>query len=432
MSEEDPIAANGVVGAGGAGFPAAVKLSGHAGTFIVNAAECEPLMHKDAELIVHRRDELMEGLKTAMDRTGAKEGVIGIKEKHREVIDSLRGCLPPRVRLHPLSDTYPAGDEFLLVRDVTGRIVPPGGLPLHVGAIVSNVETLVNVGTGKPVTAKFLTVAGAVMNPVTLSVPVGTSVADCIKAAGGAAVADYLVLVGGVMMGRPVTGPEEPVVKTTGGLVVLPVDHPLARRHARTAAQAKRIGRSACDQCSFCTELCPRYLLGHPIAPHVAMRALGFAVPEAGMVDGVLYCSECNLCSLFSCPEGLDPRQECVAGKIAAREKGLKWAGDPAALRPHGLFEHRRVPVKRLMTRLGLARFADKGPLIREPLKISRVVIPLKQHAGVPAEALVRVGQQVASGETIGRIPAGKIGGHVHASISGRVTAVNGAVTIEA
>jgi Na+-translocating ferredoxin:NAD+ oxidoreductase RnfC subunit len=409
-----------------------VKLSGKAETFIVNAAECEPLLHKDRELIVHRRDLLWEGLKTAMGRVGAKEAVIGIKEKHREVIESLQDNLPPHVRIQPLSDTYPAGDEFLLVYDVTGKVVPPGGLPLHIGVVVSNVETLVNIGKGRPVVTKFLTVAGAVLNPVTLEVPIGTPLGMCIQAAGGAAVPDYLVLVGGVMMGRPATGPDEPVTKTTGGYVVLPADHPVARRHTRSPDHVRRIGRSACDQCSFCTELCPRYLLGHPIEPHAAMRALGFAIPGSGPVEGALYCSECNLCSLFSCPEGLDPKQVCVTEKTAARLKGIKWAGDPAALKPHGLFAHRRIPMKRLMNRLGLAKFTNKGPLGMDPLKPSRVVIPLKQHAGVPAEPAVKVGQRVALGETIGRIPAGKTGANVHASIAGRVTAVNGAVTIEA
>ena len=91
--------------------------------------------------------------------------------------------------------------------------------------------------------------------------------------------------------------------------------HPLVRRHAASPAQIERIGRSACDQCRFCTELCPRYLIGHPIEPHQAMRALGFTGTKDPMIAGTLYCCECNLCTLFSCPEDLDPKNVCAQNK---------------------------------------------------------------------------------------------------------------------
>jgi Na+-translocating ferredoxin:NAD+ oxidoreductase RnfC subunit len=151
-----------------------------------------------------------------------------------------------------------------------------------------------------------------------------------------------------------------------------------------------------------------------------------------GPLAGSLHCSECNLCSLVSCPEELDPKQVCVSDKAAAREKGMKWSGDPAGLRPHGLYGFRRTPMKRLMARLGLAYFRDEGPLKSEPVAASRVVIPLKQHAGTAADPVVKPGQRVAAGDLVGTIEEGKTGARVHASISGRVTAVNGSVTIVA
>ncbi len=428
----DQIHQNGVVGAGGAGFPAAVKLRAKAEVVIVNGAECEPLLHKDKELMLHRAPEMLRGLCVAMQQTGAQRGVIGIKEKYEHVIRAISALVPANVTVHPLSDTYPAGDEFLLVYDVTGHVIPPGGLPLAVGAVVNNVETLVNIGLDRPVTHKYLTVAGAVAEPVTLRVPVGMAMGEVIEAAGGAIVADFDVLVGGAMMGRAWNGPGEPVTKTAGGLIVLPADHGLIARYRLSRTAVERIGRSACDQCNFCTELCPRALLGHPIQPHMAMRALGFAHDRERMIASTLYCCECNLCSLFSCPEALDPKSVCVCNKPVAREKGLQWKGDPAGIRPHPLLSARRIPTRRLIQRLGLKAFRNTGPLDERELKPASVVLPLKQHSGVAAVARVRAGERVHEGDLIAAPPDGQLGANIHASIAGTVVSVNGAVRIEA
>ena len=140
----------------------------------MNGAECEPLLHKDKELLRHEAVRVLAGLRLAMDRVGASEGVVGVKNKYEDVI-RVAAAAAARGRAHRSRsrDSYPAGDEFILVHDVTGRVIPPGGLPRDVGALVVNVETLVNVGLGRPVTHKYLTVAGAVKEPVTLRVPVG-------------------------------------------------------------------------------------------------------------------------------------------------------------------------------------------------------------------------------------------------------------------
>ena len=191
------IESHGVVGAGGGGFPTAVKLRTKASIFLVNAAECEPLLHKDKELLKHQAEPMLKGLQVAMECVGAAEAVIGVKNKYTDVMASLRPQLPSGVRIAPLSDSYPAGDEFILVHDITGKIIPPGGLPKDVGAAVTNVETLVNIGLDRPVTHKYLTVAGAVKTPVTLGVPVGLSLAEAIEAAGGATVAPHAILLGG-------------------------------------------------------------------------------------------------------------------------------------------------------------------------------------------------------------------------------------------
>jgi Na+-translocating ferredoxin:NAD+ oxidoreductase RnfC subunit len=429
----DLIAENGVVGAGGAGFPTAVKLKSKVETFIINAAECEPLLHKDKELLKHYPRELLQGLKMAMALVGARRGIIGIKEKYEDVIQSLQPQLLPGMEIFPLSDTYPAGDEFILVYEVIGKVIPPGGLPKDVGAMVNNVETLINIALGKPVTHKFLTVAGAVQHPVTLRVPIGMSFAEVIEAAGGASVGRFEVLVGGIMMARKATSLDEPVTKTTGGLIVLPVDHLLLERYSLSWKAIDRIGKSACDQCSYCTELCPRYLLGHPIEPHKAMRALGFAPEKDRMIMGTLYCCECNLCSLFSCPESLDPKSVCAHDKATAREAGLRWNGDLSRIVPHPLRSDRRIPTRRLMSRLGLNQFLNKGPLQLEPLQPQRVVILLKQHTGVPSRPVVKVGDKVKEGSLLAVVPEKALGACIHSSICGIVREVTGnSIVIEA
>lgn len=142
------IQACGVVGAGGAGFPTHVKLNAKAETIILNAAECEPLLHKDKEMLRAYPDEIIAGLEAGRKLVGAKEAVIGIKYKYADVIELLSKRLPAGMRIAELSDSYPSGDEFILVYDVTGKIIPPGKIPLAVNVVVMNVETAYNIARG--------------------------------------------------------------------------------------------------------------------------------------------------------------------------------------------------------------------------------------------------------------------------------------------
>jgi len=123
------VAELGIVGAGGGGFPTAVKLGTRVPLVIANAAECEPLLHKDKELLHHLADPFLRGMLQAMEMVGAPEGVIGIKEKYHDIIAALEQQVPANIRVASLPDSYPAGDEFILVHVVTGRVIPPGGLP---------------------------------------------------------------------------------------------------------------------------------------------------------------------------------------------------------------------------------------------------------------------------------------------------------------
>lgn len=159
------IAESGIVGAGGAGFPTHVKLAARPEILIVNAAECEPLLHKDGEIIRRYPEELIAGCVAAAKLCGASRIIFGIKKKYRESISVLQPWLKDGMSIAPLDDFYPAGDEVTLIHQITGRIVQPGNLPFSCGCIVLNVETLLNMSRDEPVTHKFLSIAGEVAEP---------------------------------------------------------------------------------------------------------------------------------------------------------------------------------------------------------------------------------------------------------------------------
>ena len=136
----------GVVGAGGAGFPTYVKAQSQVEYMIANGAECEPLIHKDAELMKHFPAQILGGMSSMMDSTGAQKGKFGIKTKNAESLEALKHSLQDgRIEFTMLGDFYPSGDEYELVYTATGRLIPAAGIPLQVGCVVNNVETLYNV-----------------------------------------------------------------------------------------------------------------------------------------------------------------------------------------------------------------------------------------------------------------------------------------------
>ena len=342
------------------------------------------------------RRTLLAGLNVAAELVGAREIAIGVKGKYVEVIDVLTPLLAKNMRIVGLSDSYPSGDEFILVHDVAGRIITPGGLPLDVGCVVINVETALNIGRGEPVVDKYLTVGGAVATPRTVRVPVGITYREAIDMAGGVTVKEPRIISGGVMMGALVVE-DDPITKTCGGVIVVNADHVVARRYAQDWKQIARIGASACDQCSFCTEFCPRYLLGHPIEPHRAMRSLGFMEDRTPQVLGTQFCCGCNLCTMMACPEDLDPRSVCVHNKQELVRAGERWQAEAHPYRAAMHLDNRRVPIRRLILKLGLQRFENVGPLVDPVYAPRRVVLPLKQHVGVPAKAIVSSGERCAA-----------------------------------
>jgi len=418
----------GVVGAGGAGFPTYVKAQSQVEFMIANGAECEPLIHKDAELMKHFPGEILSGMSSMMDATGAAKGRFGIKTKNAESLEALKRSLQDgRIEFTMLGDFYPSGDEYELVYTATGRLIPAAGIPLQVGCVVNNVETLYNVSLAArdvPVTEKFLSVTGAVKEPKSFWVPVGTSFRDLIAHAGGATVADFGVFISGLMMGTLTFDLDDVVTKTTGGLILLPREHYLLTRKTRSVSQMAQIGKSACDQCSFCTEFCPRYLLGYQVQPHKVMRSLGFTLTGGDIWNQWSeLCCACGLCTLYACPEDLYPKEACDSGKQSRRAAGLKFV-QQAPVEVHPMKEYRRVPLSQLRRRLQVEEYEGETPYEQSTLVPAGVRIKLKQHAGQAASPVVQEGKKVKRGQLVGRVEEGKLGANVHASIDGKVRAV--------
>ena len=435
MTLSDKIRTAGVVGSGGAGFPTYVKARSNVEFVIANGAECEPLLHKDLELLVKEPGSVIKGLELMMQATGAKRGIIGVKRKYEERLKELKASLKGRqIQLHWLGDFYPTGDEYVLVYEATKRLIPPQGIPLDVGVVVNNVETLRNINLadqGVPVTTKYITVAGAVSQPSTFHVPIGLSFSDAIEAAGGATVPDFAVFVSGIMMGKLETDMSKPVSKTCAGLVVLPVDHRLVQRKSLPTESMHRIGKSACDQCSYCTEFCPRYLLGYDVQPHKVMRSLGFtATGEQVWNQWAQLCCSCGLCTLYACPEDLYPKEACDKAKFDLKSAGVKWNGN-REVEVHPIYDGRHVPLKQLMAKLGITEYDVPAHFEERGFKPTKIRLPLLQHVGEPGLPLVKKGQKVKKGEIVAEPPAGKLGVPLHASIDGTVTAVGQEIVIE-
>lgn len=431
------IIAAGVVGAGGAGFPTHVKLAAKAEYIIVNAAECEPLIRVDQELLINFSSDFLAGLRCIIKETGAKKGYIAIKEKHAEVINCLRQQIEDNgdIEIYPLRDFYPAGDEQITVYEVLKRVVPKGGIPLNVGCIVCNVETVLNIyqaNQGQAVTATYVTITGEVNKPGTFAIPIGTSYKEALAFCGVENLAGKVGIDGGPMMGKVISDFELPITKTTKAIILLSDDSSLIREKTKSMEQVLKQSRIACIQCQKCTDLCPRDLLGHQVKPHIVMRIANYGLSDFSGMKTALGCSECGACELYACPNGLSPRRVNAMIKQEMAQSGIKIDVNEGNRPVSPMIEYRKIPVKRLIERIGLKKYDQKAPLEKFASRVQKVRIPLKQHIGAAAVAVVEKGMIVSEGTLIGKMEDGKLGANVHASITGIITIVsNESITIE-
>jgi len=423
----DKVRQAGVIGAGGAGFPTYVKISQPVETLIVNGAECEPLLYKDNALMQHFTEEMIQGIALLQQALKPARTVIGIKAKNSDTISKVAEAADRiDLEIFQLEDYYPAGDEVNLVYEITGKLIPPAGIPLALNIVVLNVETVINLyhaNRNKPVTHSMVTVTGAVREPVTSWLPVGLTIQKAIEFAGGTSLKDYVVIDGGPMMGRLVEDLETPVEKTSSGFIVVPRTHGYVRRQLVTPQQRTRIGRSVCDQCNMCTHLCPRYLLGYTVEPHRVMRHQQ-TVDTAPVSRWGEICCECGICTLVACPENLDPRLACQLSKESLRKLGETYNGPTTAV-PHPLGEYRKLSSQQVIRRLGLLEYKKPAPFREFSGDRGNLTIKLKQHIGTTASPEVEVGDKVSAGQLLASVSTDQLGVGVHAPASGTVVGIN-------
>ncbi|SFB28829.1 Na+-translocating ferredoxin:NAD+ oxidoreductase RNF, RnfC subunit [Acetitomaculum ruminis DSM 5522] len=434
----EAVEACGVVGAGGAGFPTHIKLKAQSEYFLVNAAECEPLIETDKYLCRSQAQRLVDTVGKIAAHLNADKPVIVLKDHYHEEIKAVEEAikeLNSNVTIFKIRTFYPAGDEQSLVEQVTRRSVPERGLPLDVGCVVSNVGTVLSVADaleGKPVDWKYLSVTGDVNEIKMFHVPVGTPVLKILEKV-NIRPKDYSVIMGGPMMGKMLSDKkaiEEAVVtKTTGNLLVIPSDHYLVRRSNLPLRTMIRQAASVCIQCRMCTDLCPRYLIGHDVFPNKVMRNVW---REENITDNDSYleifgsaanCCSCGACEMFSCPMGLSPRRmnEYIKGKL--RQRGIDVPKNTSPQARSGVDIH-KIPTERLIARLGLSEYdTHKSPNDLIEFEPEECIIPLSQHIGKPASAVVSKGDSVNKGDLVAKAAEG-LSANIHCGIDGLVTDV--------
>ncbi|MBE6066615.1 MAG: proton-conducting membrane transporter [Clostridium lundense] len=431
----------GVIGAGGAGFPTHLKLNCKVEYFIINGLECEPLLQSDKYIMRNNSDEIIQAAEEIGRTIEAEQIIIGLKEEYHEEIEALNASIKKfnsRVELHLSRVFYPAGDEQILVYEVTGKTIPPGGIPLNVGAVVSNAGTVFNIFEAleeKMVTYKFVTVIGEIQTPSIIKVPIGTKIKDVLDKCGGTLIKDYSLIIGGPMMGRKISKDEikdRVIAKTDGAIIVIPENHYLIEREKLTIEHMKNQAKSACIQCRFCTDMCPRNLIGHPLNPHKIMRSVALNESDNEVIKQALICCECGICEMYACPMGLSPKRINIYLKGKLRSNGEKWENKTNNFIANTMREYRKIPTNRLIARLHLDKYKKQRLQEGKEVNPTEVKIPLRQGIGAGAIPVVQVGDTVEIGQVIGKIEEEKMGSNVHATIRGVISEISDSIAIKA
>ncbi len=420
----------GCVGAGGAGFPTAVKLADGADTLMINAAECEPLLYSDLTLMKQHLQDVAQGAEYVLSATKIPQALLGVKQHTAERLGLSDGqAISDHVKVKCLPNVYPMGDEVILIYQALGRIVPPGQLPLTVGVIVMNAETLYNVchavQDGAAVTKKWITVGGNVPQSFVTVVPVGTPVRELMAHYGFSVPDDCVMIDGGPAMG-PIIDPQKAVItKTTKGLLVLPKTAPAIVSKLMTNRTVATHASANCCQCSICSDMCPRALIGYPLRPHKIVRnSLTMVEENPQAFTEASVCCGCGVCELTACCQGISPRRmyQQVKGILAKNKLRYQYAGQPLVPDPDR--EYRLLPSERFMQRIGVAQF-DRGvpPFKAEPFMPTMIELPLRQHVGAPATAQVAAGDTVTAGQCVAAA-SGVISANIHSSVNGVVETV--------
>lgn len=318
---------SGLVGLGGAGFPASVKLNipsdKNVDTLIINVAECEPYITADHREVLENSWDIMAGIHTVMEFLDIHRVIIGIENNKPDAIKALKKIAyndfdpENKIRVLPLKATYPQGAEKILIKACTGREVPEGGLPSDAGCLVMNTGSIAFIArylkTGMPLISRRLTVDGsAIKNPQNVIVPIGTPIKDVIEFTGGYKEEPKKILMGGPMMGLALYTDELFVQKQNNAILAF------GEKEARLSEP------SACIRCGKCVSACPMSLLPLELSN----------ATDRGDLEGlknlhILNCMECGCCS-YSCPAKRHLVQNIRLGKQLlnkAKKDGISKGG---------------------------------------------------------------------------------------------------------
>ena len=424
---------NGVVGAGGAGFPSYCKLAEGADTLLINAVECEPLLYTSYTLLQERIRDIVVGMRAVMEYAHIPRGLIAVKDYRAAKLGYSDGQeLAPGVFIKYIPNVYPMGDEINLIYTATGRVVPPGQLPITRGVIVYNTETIYNIGLvvqfHQPVTKTYLTISGDIPKAYCVKVPVGMKIAEVLKIMNVEVPDTHVVIDGGPSMGTIVNLSTDVVKKPCSGLLVLPETIPAVRNKLRTMEENFRRAASVCCQCSRCTDLCPRHLLGYPLEPHKMVRStLSAAQADPELIKSATMCCGCDICSTLACCQEISPMQIIKEYKGILAKNRVKYVANPnEQFTPSPDREARMVSAGKWKEMLGVAKYDKFPPIyVEEKLKATEVQVPMSQHIGAPAIPIVKVGDEVIENQMIAKAAEGLSVPH-YAPITGKVTYVDG------
>ncbi|CAN5618081.1 electron transport complex subunit RsxC [soil metagenome] len=309
----------GVVGLGGAAFPAHVKMVPPKDTkvelLILNGAECEPYLTTDHRIMVEHPERVQFGARIMMAALGVERAVIGVENNKPDAVARLRATLPTDldITVYPLSVKYPQGAEKMLIHALTGREVPSGRLPVHVGVVVQNVGTIATIAevfeTGLPLIERVVTVSGrGISRPMNLLVPVGTRLRDVIDHCGGLNGDAAEIVFGGPMMGMVQADLDTPITKGTTGVIVL--------THEETSSRV----RYPCIHCGRCLDACPVFLMPQQLG---ALAQLGrYEEMEHLNLSDCMLCGSCS----FVCPSHIPLSQMFGLSKAALRRSKARSA----------------------------------------------------------------------------------------------------------
>ncbi len=290
----------GIAGLGGAVFPTFIKLvrdqKNPIETVILNGIECEPWLTCDHQLMIEKAHEIISGLDIILHAVDASKGIIAIEDNKLDAVKVIEKTLADMglnesVEVRVLPTRYPQGGEKQLIQAVTGKEVPAGGLPLHIGILSTNVGTSKAVYDavclGEPLTERIITVSGdAVPKPANMSVRLGTSMHFLLKQCGVESFDGIKVLHGGPMMGELLSTDDVPVVKGSNGILAMTQRNIMRAHHEE----------EPCIRCGDCGDVCPAGLMPNLLAAHCKENQFERA-EDYNLFD----CIECGACS-FVCP----------------------------------------------------------------------------------------------------------------------------------